>query len=166
LRQVYPSIKLHVASVGFESRPYWPQNDYVRFVFDLVGKWDLSHAVRFLGWQPADAMVEQLRAAHCFVTPSFLENGCNALQEAMLAGNPCVATFSGGLLTTVAPETTGLLFPVGDSALLARQIDRLFQDDTLAISLGAKARLVARERHDPDRVEGQLMRAYEELVHP
>ena len=98
------------------------------------------------------------------MTPSFVENSCNALQEAMLVGMPCVASLSGGLLTLVETGRTGLAFPAGDAALLAWNIRKLFQDSALAARLGAEARLVARRRHDPEQVEGQLMRAYEELA--
>ncbi len=161
LRQVYPDVKLAIASDGFLTRPY---NDYVRYLFRLIREWNLGPSVTFLGSLDAAHLVEQLQAAHCYVTPSFIENGCNALQEAMLVGTPSVATLSGGLLTTIDPERTGLAFPTGDAALSAWQIARIFREDGLAARLGAEGRIVARERHNPLRVEAQLLAAYEELA--
>jgi glycosyltransferase involved in cell wall biosynthesis len=161
LRPTYPDIVLNVAASGFAPRF---SNDYARFVRDLIERWDLSSVVRFLGWIDAPELVRRLRAAHCYVTPSFNENGCNALQEAMLVGTPAIATACGGMLTTIEPRRTGLVFPAGDTALLAMQVHRLFQDDQLAQQIGAQARDVARKRHDPQRVEDQLLRAYAEAT--
>jgi glycosyltransferase involved in cell wall biosynthesis len=161
LRYLYPDIRLHVACGGFAPHP---ANSYARFILRLVNRLGLQHSVTFLGWMEAGEQVEQLRQAHCFVTPSFIENGCNALQEAMLVGTPSIATSAGGLLTTIEAERTGLNFPGGDVALLARRIDRLFCDDDLASRLGSEARMVARARHEPDSVERQLIAAYEEAI--
>jgi glycosyltransferase involved in cell wall biosynthesis len=160
LRQVYADVKVNVAGGGFGPASY---GDYARFVSGLVRDWRLQDTVTFLGWTDAEGLVQQLRQAHCFVTPSFVENGCNALQEAMLVGTPSLATFSGGMTTTIDSERTGLAFPAGDPALLAWEIHRLFQDDDLAVRLSAAARAAAREKHSPERIEGQLMRAYEEV---
>lgn len=52
----------------------------------------------------------------------------------------------------------------GGASLLAWQIRRLFEDDTLAVTLGSEARIVARRRHSPAAVEQQLIGAYNELV--
>jgi glycosyltransferase involved in cell wall biosynthesis len=161
LREVYPDIHLNVACNGFVPHP---KNDYARFVLEMIKKWHLERAITFLGYLEAGSIVEQLRKANCFVTPSFIENGCNALQEAMLVGTPTVSTLTGGLLTTIDSERTGLTFPPGDAALLAWQIGRIFRDDRLASGLGANARSTAMEKHNPARVEEQLMAAYREAM--
>lgn len=161
LRLLYPDIRLKIASAGFTPKP---SDDYARFVLRLVAKYELQNTVSFLGLIDAKEIVQCLKIAHCFVTPSFIENGCNALQEAMLVGTPSVVTLTGGLLTTVDSEKTALTFPVGDVALLARQVQRLFDDDRLAATLSKNALAVAQKRHDPKTVEEQVMSAYRELV--
>jgi glycosyltransferase involved in cell wall biosynthesis len=160
LREVFPDIRLNVASAGFMPRP---QDDYARFIFRLISERRLEQTVTFLGHLDAAEQVNQLQLANCYVMPSFIENGCNALQEAMLVGVPAVATFTGGIPTTIDSERTGLTFPTGDSALLAWQISRIFQDGSLASRLGENARSTALERHDPARVEAELLNAYQEL---
>jgi glycosyltransferase involved in cell wall biosynthesis len=160
LRDVFPDIRLNVASSGFVPRP---QDDYARFVLRLIREHSLEQAVTFLGHLDANEQVRQLQMANCYVMPSFIENGSNALQEAMLVGVPAVATFTGGILTTIDSERTGLNFPTGDPALLAWQISRIFRDDSLASRLGLNARCTAMERHDPARVEAELINAYKEL---
>jgi glycosyltransferase involved in cell wall biosynthesis len=68
------------------------------------------------------------------------------------------------MLTTIDPDRTGLAFPAADAALLAWQIAKFFDDENLSSRLGAQARIVARRRHDPARVEQQLMSAYMEIA--
>ena len=160
LRQVHPDVQLHVASAGFGP----VSSGYSRCIWRLIRDWGLEKAVTFLGWIDAGRMVEEMRLAHCYVTPSFNENGCNALQEAMLVGLPSVSTLVGGMLSVIESERTGLTFPAGDAALLAWKIRRIFEDDTLAMTLGTQARLVARDKHDPERVVAQVLQAYEELT--
>jgi len=160
LRDTFPDICLNVASAGFVPRP---EGDFARFVQRKIRERGLEQNVIFLGHLDAKELVRQLQLANCYVMPSFIENGCNALQEAMLVGAPAVATSTGGILTTIDSEQTGLTFPTGDAALLAWQIGRIFRDDDLASSLGSNARCTAMERHDPARVEAELINAYKEL---
>jgi glycosyltransferase involved in cell wall biosynthesis len=159
LRRSYPHINLRIAAVGFVPDS---TTDYTRFISDLIKRWDLQDVVNLRGWLDASELVDELRGAHCYVTPSFIENSSNALQEAMLLGMPVIATAAGGTPSILEAGFTGMTFPSGDVALLALQIHRLFQDDALAVQLGRAARRVARERQAPGRVEGQLMSAYRE----
>jgi len=56
---------------------------------------------------------------------------------------PVVATSAGGIPELVLHEKTGMLAPVGDSKLLAQNIQQILKDDTLkeAIKQGAKEHL-------------------------
>lgn len=161
LRDVFPNIRLNIASSGFVPRP---EDDYARFILRLIRERNMEQAVTFLGVLDANGLVRQLQQANCYVTPSLVENSSNALQEAMLVGVPVVATYSGGIPSLIDSERTGLTFPTGDPALLAWQISRIFRDDDLASNLGLNARSAAMERHDPARVEKQLISAYRELA--
>jgi glycosyltransferase involved in cell wall biosynthesis len=161
LRSVFPEIKLNVACDGFAPHP---GNDYGRFVWRLIRKWKLENVITFCGFLDAVGIVEQLKQANCYVTPSFIENGCNALQEAMLVGTPCVASEAGGMLSMIDPERTGMMFAAGDAALLAWQVARIFREEDTATKLGMEARIVAKKRNDPALVEEQLLRAYKELA--
>lgn len=161
LKATFPDIKLNVASAGFVPHP---ADDYARYVLRHIREKQLDQAVNFCGVLETEQLVQQLRLANCYVTPSFVENSSNALQEAMLVGAPIVATYSGGIPTIINSEESGLTFPTGDPAMLAWQISRIFRDDNLASRLGANARRVAMERQDPRRVEEQLLSAYRELA--
>lgn len=54
-----------------------------------------------------------------------------AVLEAMACGVPVVASDTDGLREVVEPGRSGLLAPVGDSAVLARTILRLLRDGPL-----------------------------------
>ena len=48
----------------------------------------------------------------------------------------------------LTPGETGLMYPPGDSALLAASVSRIFDDDSLALRLSSAAKKVALRRHD------------------
>jgi glycosyltransferase involved in cell wall biosynthesis len=161
LKPLFPGLAVNVAGAGFLPRP---ANDYARYVLDRIDRCGLESAFTFLGQLDAAALVRQLRRAHCYALPSFMENSSNALQEAMLVGAPCVASTAGGTPSILVAERSGLAFPAGDAALLAGQIGRILRDERLAKRLSREARAAAAVRNDPARVEAQLLGAYEELA--
>ena len=161
LRPTFPNVRLNIASDGFVPKP---ANDYARFILNLIRQWDLESTVTFLGVQNGKGLVDELRQAHCFVSPSFIENSSNALQEAMLVGIPCVTSSAGGASTIVDSERTGLTFPAGDAALLAHQMRRIFEDDDLAIRLGCNGEQAGRARNNPDKIVAEVLAAYKEAV--
>jgi glycosyltransferase involved in cell wall biosynthesis len=161
LRDTFPDIRLNVASAGFVPRP---EGDFARFVQRKIRERGLGQNVTFLGHLDATELVRQLQLANCYVMPSFIENSCNALQEAMLVGTPCVSTNAGGTPSVIEAERSGLAVSAGDAALLAWQIGRIFRDDDLASRLGSNARGTAMERHDPARVEEELLAAYSDVM--
>jgi glycosyltransferase involved in cell wall biosynthesis len=56
--------------------------------------------------------------------------------EAQAAGKPVVGAAATGIVDLITDEETGLLFPVGDAAALAKQLSRLITDKALARELG------------------------------
>jgi glycosyltransferase involved in cell wall biosynthesis len=137
---------------------------YGRLLHERIAAAGLRDRARFVGFLSADALARELATAHAYVIASFVENSPNSLCEAMRVGTPSVASYAGGIPSLVDDERTGLLFPPGDDAMLARQLDRVFRDDALAARLGEAARAAAAERHDPIRVVGQLAAAYEAVA--
>ena len=161
LKKVIPTIKLKVASHGFGAKV---RTAYGRYIKRLVQRYELMENVAFIGWLDANELAQHIRQSNCFVTPSFIENGCNALQEAMLVGIPCIASHAGGLTTTLEPPNSGLTFPAGDAAMLAMCIRTVFKDQQRAIEMGQNAYQIARQRHDPAKVVQQNMDCYDQLI--
>jgi glycosyltransferase involved in cell wall biosynthesis len=80
-----------------------------------------------------------LRAIDIFVLPSLSEALSNSLMEAMACGCCPVASNVGGNPELVCDGESGLLFPAGDPASLAQQLERLLRDPELRRRLAANA---------------------------
>ena len=83
--------------------------------------------------------------------------------EGMSAGRAVVAAASGGVLEQIANGKTGLLFPMGDSEGLTRQLQRLLESRSLRDRLGAAAAQYAFAHLDARRLGPQTYRIYERI---
>jgi glycosyltransferase involved in cell wall biosynthesis len=98
-------------------------------------------------FEPAtSAVAGWLRAFDVFVLPSRTEALSNSLMEAMACGCAVVASDIGGNPELVTHESTGLLFPSGDSEALAAALSRLAGNRALRADLGARAAAFIQER--------------------
>ena len=158
VRREFPEAELRLAGTLGERRAY------DRFLRRRIADAGLEKSIHYLGYLNAAQMAEQLRRAHVFVQPSFMENSSNSLCEAMQSGLPCVATHAGGIPSLIDHGRTGLMIPPGDAPLLAESIAKIFRDRDLAVHLGRSARAEASQRHQPDRVVAQVMYAYRDLT--
>lgn len=91
----------------------------------------------FLGHR--DDVAARLAAAAVFVLPSQWEGQPLALQEALRAGVPVVATRVGGV-ALLTGEDAALLVPAGDARALAGAVRSVLTDPGLAARLAAAAR--------------------------
>ncbi len=116
---------------------------------------EVSSAIRWLGH--VEDVPAFLATLDVYVSPSVTEALGLGLIEAALAGVPTVATDVGGVSEVVLADQTGLLVPPSDPPELARAIERLLSDRTLARELATAARARCLVEFDPDRmVEGTL----------
>ena len=96
-------------------------------------------AVRFLGAQPRQRVVELFAAADASILSSSWENFPHTVVEALAVGTPVLATTTGGVAEVVQDGENGLLVPAGDGDGLAAAIRRYFSDDELRARLRANA---------------------------
>ncbi len=96
----------------------------------------------FAGWR--GDMPQIYRAADVFCLPSEMDPCALVYLEAMGAGLPVVALYSGGTPELVEHERTGLLAYPKDTAALAGHLTRLLRDPALARDFGAAGRKRAR----------------------
>lgn len=102
-------------------------------------------SVSFRGTVPHDTVLERLEACAIFVlATTTMEGQPKALLEAMARGAACVVTDVPGNRDLVVDGISGLLVPPGDSAALARALERLLGDPALRARLGHAARLQLR----------------------
>lgn len=134
LRQRYPEIVCAVIGSG----PGLP------VLQEEIRRLGLESHVVFVGAQ--EQVAPWLAAIDVFALPSLHEGFPMAIIEAMAARKPIVATPVGGVADLIAHEETGLLVPVNDDEALAKAIERLLSDKTLAsqVADAARARFEAR----------------------
>ncbi len=94
--------------------------------------------IRMLGWR--DDVPQLLAACDLFVCPSRHEPLGNVVIEAWAQGRPVVATASVGPAALIEDGVDGLLTPVDDAPALAKTINRVLKDDTLAAKLAEAGR--------------------------
>jgi glycosyltransferase involved in cell wall biosynthesis len=117
----------------------------------------LDGRVTLLGYR--EDIPNLLAAADLWVMPSLSEGLPLALVEAMFARKPIVASGVGGIPEVVTSGEQALLVPPSDPGALARASRRLLSDRPFALTLGAAAEQLARERFGVDRMAD----AYETL---
>ncbi len=111
----------------------------------LVRELQLDAHVIFLDFVP-DAH-RLMSACDAVVVPSKQEGFGLVVIEAMAAGIPVIGTRgAGGMLNLMEHEKNGLLFDWEDAAMLAQQLEALYQDPDLRARLGCNGRSLV-ERH-------------------
>jgi glycogen(starch) synthase len=111
-----------------------------------TGELGLEGRVRFDGFVDAERLRELYLSSDAVVVPSLYEPFGLVALEAMASGVPVVASDTGGLRELVEDEVTGLRFPPGDHAALARTVVRVLSDPDLARRLGREGRAMVAGR--------------------
>lgn len=133
-RQSLPDIRAAIIGDG-------PELPRLRKLADSLG---LSNAVEFLGY--TRCVEKFLQASRIFVLPSDSEGVPSAAIEAMYCGLPAILSDVGDVRSQFLPEENAILVPAGDTAALARAIERFLQDEEFYDQL-QKGALAARARH-------------------
>jgi glycosyltransferase involved in cell wall biosynthesis len=110
-----------------------------------IAQLSLQNRVVLVGAKPQSEVRQRLVAADVFVLPSMIDpqggmdNLPTVIMEAMATGLPVVSTNVGGIPEMVLENETGFLVEPGDAAALARAIEKLIDDRSLARTLGEVA---------------------------
>ena len=99
-----------------------------------------------------------------YVHMSHIENSPNSVCEAMILGIPVIASFTGGTASMLENGKEGLLLQDGDPYVYAGAIVDYYLHFDKAMSYGEKARQRALARHNPKRIVGQLLDAYNNVL--
>lgn len=103
--------------------------------------------------------------ADVVVLPSHREGLPTVVLEAQAAGKPVVGARATGIVDVVTHERTGLLFPVGDIAALAKALARLITDKVFAHKLALAGQEQARRHFQQEQVWEALYREYFRVLH-
>ncbi|HEV7768955.1 MAG TPA: N-acetyl-alpha-D-glucosaminyl L-malate synthase BshA [Thermoanaerobaculia bacterium] len=122
----------------------------------------LRDRVTFLGNLPN--LEEILGGCDLFLLPSETESFGMAALEAMTSEVPVIATNAGGLPEVVIDGETGYLLPMGDTDAMAERGIEILRDDELRTRMGKRARQVAVERFDEQKIIPIYREMYERVI--
>lgn len=123
-----------------------------------------DNGIDFLGPLQEKELINEMLEADVFVHPSHIDNGANSVCEAMLLGMPVIATYAGGIPSSVENKSEGLLVQDGDPYALAGAILELRENSNYANELGINARTKALRRHDPKKIVDELLNIYSSVI--
>ena len=124
----------------------------------------VSGRTYFRGRVDREAMPVFFAACDVFVLASTLEAAGNVLLEAMASARPVICTASGGPGEYIHHGETGFVVPVADVTALADRIRLLLDQPALGDQLGAAGRGRALGRLDSQRMVGDIVRIYDDVV--
>ncbi len=138
--------------------------DYLRYIKDLVHKYDLDKNVSFSGLVPREKMNLIYREHDILIFPSIWDEPFGiTLLEAMSCGLAVVATATGGSTEILDHGFNALVFEKGDAYACARNIMLLLKEEELFEMLRRNGRRTVEERFTFEvmlnRIEQSLIRA-------
>lgn len=140
------------------------QTSYQRYLRKLIKKYDLSKHICFLGRLSEKEMCDRYLKSNVFVSPSTIENSPNSLGEAMLLGCPAVASDVGGVKNMMLHEIEGFVYPTTASYMLGFYVNKIFEDDGLAVSISENAKKHAQTTHNREINFNKLMDIYGDMI--
>ena len=102
----------------------------------------------FTGVQDPSSVRLWLRAADCFVLPTYTEAVPTSVMEAFACGIPAITTDIGGCPEIVEPNVNGLMVPVRDVSALQEAVLWMATHPGERREMGKRARLAAVRRYD------------------
>jgi glycosyltransferase involved in cell wall biosynthesis len=162
LKKKFPGIQLRIA--GGYQRLGLRKDGYITWLNQETKKLNVHSNIVWLGSLQAPEIINEMHLASAMILPSFIENCCNAMQEAMMIGVPLVVSYAGGLPSLARDEESALFFPPGDESMCARKMERLLTDQDLARRLSQNARAVAIKRNDPAKIVAHQLEIYRQVI--
>jgi len=167
LKRDYPHIQVFAAGQGLWGNSFMGRlktPGYGLYIKRLIKNLGLEGNFVLTGMLEAEGVVDRLSKTHVFVVPSAVENGCNALHEAMILGVPSIAAFSGGMTDMMVHKETGFMYPFMEEAMLAEYIRRIFASDEVADKFSVAGKASASKRHDRQKIANTTVAIYRRVL--
>ena len=116
---------------------------------ELIAQNQLQANFQILGYRPQDQLLTHMQAAHLMVIPSRHEGLAKVGLEAVFASLPLVAFDCGGVRDYLRDQHNGYLIPRFETALFARRVNDLLENDSLRQTMQQNAWRVANEFRRP-----------------
>lgn len=162
----YPDAKLYTTGkspLTCSLKQKLRQGYYNRYLGKLIKKYNLENNVVFLGFLDEEKMCKQYLKSHVFVCCSSIENSPNSLGEAMILGTPCVSSDVGGVKNLMTHEKEGFVYQADAPYMLSFYIQKIFEDDKLALEFSKNAKLHALKTHNAETNFNRLLEIYNQI---
>lgn len=121
-----------------------------------------SENVQWLKW--SDEIPSLLKGAYAFVLPSYKEGFPRTVLEAMSMAKPCIVADVTGSNEAITDGFSGLLCEVKSSSDLAKKIEILASDESLALRLGKNARDEVLREFDEKIIAQKYLEVYRKFI--
>lgn len=116
----------------------------------------------FLGFKSGEELASVYASLDIFIHPGPNETFCQAVQEALASGVPCIVPKSGGPADLVTHGITGWIVDTSNALALKDCVDNyLFHDDPVEMRLTARASV---EMRTWTNINNQLMMHYQQMI--
>jgi glycosyltransferase involved in cell wall biosynthesis len=128
--QKYPEAKIEIAGPDIinDSSLFLrlKRSGYGKYIRKLCRDLGLQNKLHFMGLLNAQQMREAYLRANVFVSASAVENGGNSVGEAQILGVPIIASYAGGVITTLSTSKSSLFYEFESYEMLASHLDTIF----------------------------------------
>ncbi len=166
LKNEYPDIHCYIGgtnlmkSQGLATKLHF---SYASIIQNMIKKYNLENNVIFVGNKTSKEIVDYMQNSNVFLLASSIENSPNSLQEAMLIGTPCVASYVGGVDSLVTSKDQAILYPYDDPTRAAYEISNIFKDTSYAQHLSVNAIARAEELTNKEENAKTLYDIYKDM---
>lgn len=148
----------------FDFEWFYTSNEYTLSFFEnVVGIKHDDVNIKLIGRLNASEIATQLADADFYVHPAIIDNSPNTVCEAQLIGTPIISTNAGGIPSLIEDGKTGFLYPYSEPHSLAFSIMNLAGNQKLLENISKSERIVAAERHNPEKIAKQVMTIYHDV---
>ncbi|MBO0590868.1 glycosyltransferase [Cellulophaga sp. E16_2] len=120
--------------------------------------------INFLGIRQANDFVNSIQQADLFIHPSYIDNSPNSVCEAQIMGVPVIACNVGGLSSLITDNVTGRLVPSNGIYELVDCILEFNENSRKYWTMADKAQVVAKQRHNQQRIVQQVLETYQTII--
>ncbi|MFI5783605.1 glycosyltransferase family 4 protein [Nocardia sp. NPDC051570] len=141
-----------------------PDSEYACAVREHTTTLGLDQHVEFIGMVDNERLREEIAQARAVVLFSHEETSPTILAQAMAAGKPVISSRVGGVAEMVVDGENGYLVEPNDAPALAAHMVTLLENQDLALDLGKRGHIIARDKFDPDAVARRTIETYLQIA--
>ena len=123
-----------------------------------------KYNIFLLGMIDSSNVAKLLSESDAYIHPAIIDNSPNSLCEAQVVGCPVIAANVGGISSLVEDGKTGILYPYNEPHMLAFNIMKIRNNDTISKKISKNEIEVAITRHNPQKIYKCLYGIYNNVL--